>query len=82
MAVIPMEFTILSSISLRVWVVGLLRPPNRVSHNLHDSHTLNGFDVEVVFRDTGVVSLAGEALIRPNRQPIDQTILVVCGSLT
>ena len=57
MVVIPMEFKILGSIPLRVWVVGLPGPSNRVAHILYDSHALNRLDVEVIFRDAGVVSL-------------------------
>ena len=56
MATIPMEFSILSSIPLRVWVVGLPGPYDRIAYILHDSHALNELDVEVVFRDTDAVS--------------------------
>ena len=52
-----MEFTILSSIPLGVWVVGLPRPSDRIAHILHDSHSFDGLNVEVALGDAGAVSL-------------------------
>ena len=57
MAVIPIELTILSSIPLRVWIVGLSRPFDLATHILHDSHALNELDIEVVFLDASAVSM-------------------------
>ena len=54
---IPMEFTVLGSIPLGVWVVGLSEPSDSVDHILHDGDTLNELDIEVVFGNPSMVSL-------------------------
>ena len=53
--VISVKLAILGDIPLGVWIVRLPWPPNGVAHVLHDSYTLNGFDIEGVLGDPSSV---------------------------
>ena len=55
--VISMELAVLGDIPLGVWIVRLPWPLDRVSHVLHNSYTLNGFDIECILRDSGSVPM-------------------------
>ena len=50
-----MEITPLGSISLEIWVVGLLGSSHGISHAFRDGYYLHGLNVEVVLWDTGVI---------------------------
>ena len=57
MIMISMKLTIFGSILLGIWVVVLPRPSDCVTHVLHDSHALNGLNVEIVLGNASAVSL-------------------------
>ena len=44
-----MEFIPLGSVTLHIWVVGLPRPSDGVSHTFYDVYNLHGLNIEVVF---------------------------------
>ena len=54
---VSMEFKVLGDILLGVWIVNLLWPLDCITHGSHDGHTLDGLDIEGVFRDPSSVSM-------------------------
>ena len=45
---VGMEFALLGSVLLGIWVVRLFGPLDSVAHTFHDSYHFYGVDVEVV----------------------------------
>ena len=61
---ISVKLAILGDIPLGVWIVRLPWPLDGVAHVLHDGYTLNGFDIERVFRDPSSVPMVRWTVIR------------------
>ena len=57
MTVVSIELAILSDISLGVRIVSLPWPLDCIAHVLHDSYTLNWFDIEGILGDPSSVSM-------------------------
>ena len=53
--VVSMKLVVLGHIPLGVWIVCLSWPLDCIAHVLHDGYTLNGLDIEGIFRDLGSV---------------------------
>ena len=63
MAMVNMELTPLGSVSLWIWVVGLPRSSDNVTHTFHNGNHLHGLDVEVILWDLGTVSRSCKVII-------------------
>ena len=57
MVVVGMEFTPLGSVTLWIFVIGILGPFNGVSQTFHDGNYLNRLNIEIVLWDPGIVNL-------------------------
>ena len=77
---VAMEFTVFGHIPLGVWSDCLSWPFDRVTHVLHDSYTLDGFDIECVFWDPGAVPMGSVAGLY--EWPVEWATIVVCEPAT
>ena len=57
MTVVSMELAVDGDIPLGVWIVTLSWPLDYIAHGFHDGYTLDGLDVEGVFRDPSSVPM-------------------------
>ena len=57
--VVSMELAVLGDIPLGVWIISPLWPLDCITHVLHDGYTLDGFDIEGVFKDPSSVPMVG-----------------------
>ena len=56
---IPMKLAVLGNIPLEIWIVVLPGLSDCVTHVLHNCYTLDGFNVEIIFRNLSSVFLGG-----------------------
>ena len=56
---VSMKLIVLGNIPLGIWIVILLRPSDCVTHVLHNCYTLDGLNVEIIFRNSSSVPLGG-----------------------
>ena len=82
MVVISMELAVLRAIPLGIWIVILLGLFDCVAHIFHDCYVLDGLYIEGVFGDPSSVPLNRWAFIGLHGWLVEQTMIVVCGSVT
>ena len=57
MVAISMTLVVLGSILFGIWIVVLPGPSDCVTHVLHNTHTLDELNIEIIFRNLSGVSL-------------------------
>ena len=77
---VTMELAVFCHVPLGVWIGCLSWPFDRVAHVLHDGYTLDGFDIECVFRDPGAVPMGPVAGLC--EWLVEWTTIVVCEPAT